>query len=154
MDVAIDVLDQKILNILCEDGRMSYAEIGRILNLSRVSVRERVNRLVETGVIERFSIIINPTKVGLNLSVFFEIAVHPNQLQNVAKSLAANKFVLSVNQMTGPSTLHVHASLRDNNHLKSFMMDSIYNLPGINSVNSYVLLHGFKSKRGGIKIGT
>jgi len=33
------------------------------------------------------------------------------------------------------------------------MKDSIYNLPGVNSVNSYVLLRGFKTKRGGIKIG-
>ncbi|KJS20814.1 MAG: AsnC family transcriptional regulator [Clostridiaceae bacterium BRH_c20a] len=154
MSVDVDDLDQKILDLLSEDGRLSYAEIGRKLNLSRVSVRERVTRLIDTGVIERFSVIINPAKVGFNLAAFFEIAVHPNQLHEVAKTLADNKFVLSINQMTGPSTLHVHASLRDNNHLQNFMKDAIYNLPGINSVSSYVLLRGFKSKRGGIKIGT
>lgn len=150
----VDDMDQKIMNLLSEDARMSYAEIGRKLNLSRVSVRERVNHLVDSGVIERFSIIINPAKVGFNLAAFFEIAVHPNKLHDVAKTLADNEFVLSVNQMTGPTTLHVHACLRDNNHLQNFMKDAIYNMTGINSVSSYVLLRGFKSKKGGIKIGT
>jgi DNA-binding Lrp family transcriptional regulator len=149
----IDETDQKILDILCEDARMSYAEIGRHLNLTRVTVRERVAALVESGVIERFSIIINPPKVGYNLSAFFEIGVHPNKLHEVANALADNKFVQSVNQMTGPNTLHVHASLRDSNHLQDFMQNAIYNLSGINNVNSYVLLRGFKVKKGGIKIG-
>ena len=91
--------------------------------------------------------------VGLNLSVFFEIDVHPHKLQEVAKTLAENKYVLSVNQMTGPSTLHAHAALRDNQHLQTFLVNTVYSLPGISSVNSHVLLRGFKSKIGGIKIG-
>lgn len=154
LTIEMDRIDQIILDKLSEDGRMSYAELGRILNMSRVSVRERVNRLVEEGVIERFSIIINPAKVGFSLSVFFEIAVHPSKLHEVAKTLADSEYVLSVNQMTGPTTLHVHACLKDNLHLQQFMKETVYSLPGINSVSSYVLLRGFKSKRGGIKIGT
>lgn len=153
MDNTLDGIDNKIIDLLIKDSRMSFAEIGRLVNLSRVSVRERVNRLIESGVIERFSIIINPKMVGLNLSVFFEIDVHPHKLQEVAKTLAENKYVLSVNQMTGPSTLHAHAALRDNQHLQTFLVNTVYSLPGISSVNSHVLLRGFKSKIGGIKIG-
>ncbi len=149
----IDEIDQKILDILCEDSRISYAELGRRVNLTRVSVRERMNALVESGIIERFSIIINPPKAGFNLSVFFEITVHPSKLIEVAEKLAQTRYVQSVNQMTGPNTLHMHASLRDNNHLQEFMQEAIYNLPGINSVNSYIILRGFKEKRGGMKIG-
>ncbi len=152
MDFNLDAIDNKILDLLTKDGRQTFAELGRILNLSRVSVRDRVNRLVESGVIDRFSIIINPRKVGLNLSVFFEIDVHPYKLQEVAKALAENPHVLSVNQMTGPSTLHAHAALRDNQHLQTFLVQSVYSLPGINSVNSYVLLRSFKPKTGGVKI--
>ncbi|MEA4892346.1 MAG: Lrp/AsnC family transcriptional regulator [Peptococcaceae bacterium] len=149
----LDVLDQKIMDLLSEDGRLTYAELGRMLNLSRVAVRDRVNRLVDSGVIERFSIIINPAKVGYNISAFFEIDINPNKLHEAARNLADNKFVLSVNQMTGPSRLHVHASLWDNQHLQQFLKDAVYSLPGINSVSSYILLRSFKTKRGGIKIG-
>lgn len=153
MGIKLDQIDYKLLDLLSNDSRSSYAELGRLINLSRVSVRDRVNKLIENGVIERFSIIINPKMVGFNLSVFFEIDVHPHKLQEVAKSLAENKHVLSVNQMTGPSTLHAHAALKDNHHLQSFLVNSVYSLPGINAVNSFVLLRGFKSKSGGIKIG-
>jgi DNA-binding Lrp family transcriptional regulator len=149
----VDDIDRKILDQLSEDGRISYAELGRILNLSRVSVRDRVNRLIDLGIIERFSAIINPTKLGYSISAFFQIDVHPNKLYEVAKNLADNKYVLSVNQMTGPSRLHVHACLYDYSHLEKFLRDTIYHLPGIVSVESFTLLHGFKTKRGGIKIG-
>ena len=153
MDNNLDGIDNKIIDLLIKDSRMSFAEIGRLVNLSRVSVRERVNRLIESGVIERFSIIINPKMVGLNLSVFFEIDVHPHKLQEVAKTLAENQYVLSVNQMTGPSTLHAHVALRDNQHLQTFLINTVYSLPGISSVNSRVLLRGFKPKIGGVRIG-
>lgn len=152
-DNIVDELDAKILDLLTDDSRLSFAEIGRIINLSRVAVRERVNKLFETGVIEKFSIIINPYKVGLNLSVFFIIDMHPGKLKEVANILAKNKYVLSVNQMTGPSGLHMHAALRDHQHLEQFLTNTLYILPGINSVSSFVLLRSFKPKRGGIKIG-
>jgi Lrp/AsnC family transcriptional regulator, leucine-responsive regulatory protein len=53
----IDDTDRKILELLTQDGRMSYAEIGKELNLSRVSVRERVNQMRKAGVIEKFSVV-------------------------------------------------------------------------------------------------
>ncbi len=49
----LDKLDQGIIDCLVEDGRMSYVEIGRRLNISRVSVRDRVQQLKEKGIIER-----------------------------------------------------------------------------------------------------
>ncbi len=153
MDNRLDELDYKILELLTQDGRMSFADMGRSLSMSRVAVRERVNKLVDCGVIERFSIIVNPHKIGLRISVFFEIDVHPQKMQQVANNLSENQYVLSINQMTGPNTLHVHAALRDNAHLEEFLRKNIYSLSGINSVNSYVLLRGFKPKTGGIKIG-
>ena len=149
----IDEINQKIRELLCQDARMSSAELGRRLNLTRVTVRERINSLVESGIIECFSVIINPEKAGYRLSAFFEIGVPPSKLHEVAQALAENKFVQSVNQMTGPNTLHVHACLYDNHHMQDFLKDAIYSLPGINNVNSYILLRGFKAKRGGIKIG-
>ncbi|MDN5302142.1 MAG: Lrp/AsnC family transcriptional regulator, leucine-responsive regulatory protein, partial [Thermoanaerobacteraceae bacterium] len=105
----IDDIDMKILSLLQDDGKISYAELGRKLNMSRSAVRERVNILIEKGIIEKFTIVINPYKMGLEMSAFFEIDVEPRHLQTVAKTLAEEKYVQSVNQMSGPSTLHVHA---------------------------------------------
>ena len=148
----VDEIDEKILNILVEDGRISYADLGRRLMLTRTAVRDRVQNLLNKGVIERFTIVINPRKVGRHLSAFFEIDLDPPHLRSIATSLADNEYVLSVHQMTGPSTLHVHASLRDGEHLAEFLQDNLHSLPGITKVKTYVLLTSFKSKYGGIRI--
>lgn len=149
----IDEIDRAIIELLTENGRMSFADLGRKVNLSRTAVRERVNSLVERGIIEKFTISINPYRIGREMAVFFEIDVEPRRLQEVAERLAQNDDVLSVNQMSGPSTLHVHAALRDRGHLEKFLAETIYALEGITSVRSYVLIRGFKTKSGGLRIG-
>ena len=103
----LDELDYKILKMLEKDGRRPFAEIVRELNLSRTAVRDRVLAMEEEGVIEHFSVIINLRAVGLNLSVFFEIECMPSKLLEVARQLAKQEYILSVNQMTGKSTLHL-----------------------------------------------
>ena len=152
LNLGLDELDYKILKLLEKDGRMSFAKIGREINLSRTTVWERVAQMQEKGIIERFSVIINPKAVGLNLSVFFEIECMPSKLLAIAGDLSKNEYILSVNQMTGRSMLHVHAALASTSHMESFLKEIIYSKQGITSVNSYVLLRGIKSKSGGIKI--
>lgn len=60
----MDELDKKLLKDLSRDSRMTYAELGRKYDLSRVCIRERVNNLVEKGIIEKFTIVVNPQKMG------------------------------------------------------------------------------------------
>jgi len=148
----LDQIDERILNILKEDSRISYADIGRKINLSRSAVRQRINALLETGIIEKFTVVINPYKLGLEMSAFFEIDVEPRYLQSVAKTLAEISYVQSVNQMSGPSTLHAHAILANKEHLEKFLSETIYSLNGITSVRSYILIRAFKSKIGGFRI--
>lgn len=148
----LDEIDQKILEMLQENGKMTYADLGRKLNMSRSAVRERVNMLIRNGIIEKFTIVINPYKMGFEMSAFFEIDVEPRHLQTIAKTLAEQKYVQSVNQMSGPSTLHVHAILKNKEHLEKFLSEHIYSLNGIMSVRSYILIRGFKSKSGGLRI--
>lgn len=148
----VDEVDDDLLQILQEDGRISFAELGRKLNLSRSAVRERVRSLQSQGVIERFTIVTNPYKLGMEMSTFFEIDVEPRHLTGVAKTLSEEEYVESVNQMSGPTTLHVHALLKNKQHFERFLSESIYTLRGIINVRSYILIRSFKSKSGGYRI--
>lgn len=74
----LDDIDRKILQILTENGRASYVDIGKELNLSRVAVRERVHQLMNNGVIEKFTVVINSEKIGKHVSAFLKWIV--NQL--------------------------------------------------------------------------
>jgi Lrp/AsnC family transcriptional regulator, leucine-responsive regulatory protein len=127
---------------------MSYVDIGKQLNLSRVSIRERVNQLMEQGVIEKFSVVINSEKVGKSVSAFFEVDCEPSSLVRVAETLANNPSVASCYQMTGPSTLHMHVLVEDFIRLENFINEELYSLEGITRVESHILLRRFKSRTG------
>jgi len=144
----LDDIDRKILAMLTEDGRMSYVDIGKKLNLSRVAVRERVNQLVKNGVIEKFTVVINSEKFGKSVSAFFEVDCEPAYLVEVAQKLAENVNVASCYQMTGPSTLHVHVLVEDFAALEKFINNELYALKGITRVESNILLRRFKSRNG------
>ncbi|KKI90813.1 AsnC family transcriptional regulator [Bacillus sp. SA1-12] len=144
----IDHIDRRILELLTANGRMSYSDIGKELDLSRVSVRERVNQLIKNEVIEKFSVVINSEKMGKNVSAFFEVDCEPGSLVAVAETLADNPCVSSCYQMTGPSTLHMHVLVDDFSALEKFINNELYSLEGITRVESHILLRRFKSRSG------
>ena len=144
----IDETDKRIIELLVEDGRLSYADIGKELDLSRVAVRSRVNQLIECGVIEKFTCVVNSEKVGKGVSAFFEVDCEPRALVEVAENLANNPYVASCYQMTGPSTLHMHVLVNDFTQLEFFVNNELYALEGITRVESHILLRRFKSRSG------
>jgi len=144
----LDAVDRRILELLTLNGRMSYVDIGKDLNLSRVAVRERVNQLCESGIIEKFSVVINSELAGKKVSAFFEVDCEPAYLVTVAETLVNNPSVASCYQMTGPSTLHMHVLVEDFQALEKFINEEIYTLKGITRVDSHILLRRFKSRTG------
>lgn len=146
--MSIDATDKKILQLLVDNGRMSYVDIAKELGLSRVAIRERINQLIEEEVIEKFSVIINSDKVGKKVSAFFEVDCEPTHLVQVAEALAENPTVASCYQMTGPSTLHMHVLVDDFEELEHFTNEELYALKGITRVESHILLRRFKSRSG------
>lgn len=144
----MDKIDKDIIRLLTKNGRISYVEIGKQLELSRVAVRERVSKLVEEGVIEQFTVIVNSEKFGKEVSAFFEIDCEPSSLVNVAEALTENPSVASCYQMTGPSTLHMHVLVDNFQALERFINEELYALNGITRVESHILLRRFKSRSG------
>ncbi|MBH1978200.1 MAG: Lrp/AsnC family transcriptional regulator [Comamonadaceae bacterium] len=72
-NIQIDDADSRIISALAADGRRSYADIGAEVGLSTAAVHERVKKMLEKGVIRRFSISVDPDRVGLNFTAFVAI---------------------------------------------------------------------------------
>ena len=144
----LDAIDQEILKILSENSRMSYVEIGKRVSLSRVAVKSRMEALENEGIIERYSVVINPEKVGRMVSAFFHVEAVPGQLFEVAKKISALEAITDVYQMTGSSNLHVHATLELNEDLERFLRDELYVIGGIVKVNCNVIVSRFKTRKG------
>jgi Lrp/AsnC family transcriptional regulator, leucine-responsive regulatory protein len=146
--VMLDEIDRKIIKELNANGRISYTDLGKQIGLSRVAVQTRINALMDEGVIERFTAVINPEKIGISVSAFFNVEVEPQYLQRVAEALSDEPVVTSLYHMTGPSKLHMHALFKDNKEMELFMKEKLYILPGITSVDSQVLITRYKSRMG------
>ncbi|MBN3524774.1 Lrp/AsnC family transcriptional regulator [Paenibacillus apiarius] len=145
---SLDEIDKTILSLLHENSRISYTDLAKEVNLSRVAVQARVNALMEEGVLEKFTIVINPEKIGIGVSAFFNVEVEPKFLMQAADELAGEPCVTSLYHMTGPSKLHMHGLFATNREMEQFLKEKLYVLPGIMSVETQILIKRYKSRMG------
>lgn len=145
-------LDTKILSLLIKDGRASFAEIARALDVSRAHVRERVQRLLDEGVIEQFTAVVNPEKMGKAVSAFFDIKVAPQEIQSVARDLAAQPEVVSLYVMNDMQSLHMHTLTEDSAQLERFSAGNLFGRPGVLSIDCKTLMSRLKNRRGGPRL--
>ncbi|WP_144520496.1 Lrp/AsnC family transcriptional regulator [Bacillus pumilus] len=147
-NLTLDERDKQILSLLHEDGRMSYTDLGKQVGLSRVAVQARIQQLIEAGVIERFTTVINPAKIGIHVSVFFNVEVEPKFLEAVALQLEQETAVTSLYHMTGPSKLHMHGIFQNEQEMEIFLTKKLYPLEGVVSVDCQMLIKRYKSRMG------
>lgn len=148
----MDDLDRALLQELTNDARISFAELGRKYGLTRASIKERVEKLKQSGVIEKFTVIINPDKCEKKVSAFLEVDVEPRFLNEVAEKLASNHFCESLYLMSGSSTLHMHSLLTDMDELRDLVLEKIYAEKGVVKVQTHVLLKRYKNRSGGLRL--
>lgn len=147
-NLVLDETDKQILTILHEEGRISYTDLGKRVDLSRVAVQARINQLIEAGVIEKFTAVINPAKIGIHVSVFFNVEVEPQFLEEVALKLEEEPAVTSLYHMTGPSKLHMHGIFANDQEMEEFLTKRLYPLRGVVSVDCQILIKRYKSRMG------
>ena len=145
-------LDTKILGMLIKDGRATFADIARDLNVSRAHVRERVNKLIEDGVIEQFTAVINPEKMGKAVSAFFDVKVAPQGITRIAEDLAAQPEVVSLYIMNDMQSLHMHTLTKDMAQLEQFSSNHLFGKEAIRSVDCKTLMSRLKNRRGGPRL--
>ncbi|KKN50334.1 hypothetical protein LCGC14_0633850 [marine sediment metagenome] len=97
----LDKIDRQVLNILQEDGRRSYAEIARELNMNEATVRFRVKKLLDKEVIMQFSALLNPRKIGLAVTGIIMATVDLRKSKDTFKELGKLDELLHIFQCTG-----------------------------------------------------
>lgn len=101
VDGALDALDTRILSVLAQDARTPMRELAQKIGLSAPSTTERVRRLEAAGVIEGYTVRINPESIGLPLAAILRIRPMPGELNRVAGLLAAIPEITSCDRVTG-----------------------------------------------------
>lgn len=145
-------LDTKILGLLIKDGRATFADIARDLKVSRAHVRERVQKLIDEGVIEQFTAVVNPEKLGKAVSAFFDVQVAPVNIQEVARELSAQPEVVSLYIMNDMQSLHMHTLTKDMAILEQFSTNHLFGKEGVRNVDCKTLMTRLKNRRGGPRL--
>ena len=89
----IDEKDMKIINLLLENGRISYSEIAKAIGLSDVAVIKRIRKLEQMGIIRKYTILIDPKKLGYKVVSITGIDVEPEYLFNILNTLKEKDYV-------------------------------------------------------------
>ncbi len=140
----IDKTDLAIMSQLQEDGRKSFTDIASELGLAKNTVRNRVTRLQDSGLL-RIIGWVDPTAVGYTSPALIQIAVEPpNLIEDAANALAEMPETRFVAMMTGEYPIIVDLRCRDREHLTELITQSIYQIPGVISMRTNTYLHVYK----------
>ena len=144
----LDTLDQQIVQLLIENARSSYSEIGQKIGISRVAVKMRIQALEQRGVIEEYTTVINPQKIGGAVSCYFEIETQPDVLPEVEQILKGNDVVTQIYRVTGRNKLHVHAVAASGEEMENLIREVIDPLPGVIDCSCNIILSRIKDIKG------
>lgn len=145
-------LDAALLAILIKDARISFADIARELNISRAHARSRVQALIEEGVIEQFTAIVNPEKLGKVISTFVDLKVSSQYIEPIAEELSSKPEVVSLYIMSDLRSLHIHTLTDSYESFEKFASEFLFGRKEILSVECNSLLKRVKHRRGGARL--
>jgi Lrp/AsnC family transcriptional regulator for asnA, asnC and gidA len=135
----LDKVDHQIIAALREDGRMSFAEIARRLEVSSGMVRERYYRLARSGVLE-VAAITNPPALGYRMMTLIGVKVEGSRLQEIARQIATFDEVIYLVLCTGRYDILAEVVCRDNADLLQFLTKRLRAIKGIHDTESFVYL--------------
>ena len=144
----LDALDQRIVQLLSENARMSYSDIGQAVGIPRVAVKARIQALEPRGVIEEYTAIINPQKISGAVSCYFEIELSPEHFEAAVNILRENPIITQIYRVTGRCRLHVHAVASSNEEMDNLLARVIDPLPGLLSCSCNIILSRIKDIKG------
>uniref|UniRef100_UPI0035B1D91B Lrp/AsnC family transcriptional regulator n=1 Tax=Nocardioides simplex TaxID=2045 RepID=UPI0035B1D91B len=134
----LDDVSKAIIAELQEDGRRSYAAIGKAVGLSEAAVRQRVQRLVDSGVMQVVAVT-DPTEIGFARQAMIGIRA-TGELEPIADALAEVKEVDYVVITAGSFDVLAEVVCESDAHLLEIISSRIRTIPGVMSTEALVYL--------------
>ena len=142
----MDELDNKILEKLNENARKSYREIARELNISLSTISNRIKKLEDGRVIERYIPVINPEKLGYALTAIINIKISHGKLIEVQEKISKDKHVSAVYDITGDWDSLLIAHFKDRRDLNGFIK-GVLSIEYVERTNTQIVLNIVKEEK-------
>ncbi len=137
----IDKLDTKILSILSKNARVAYKDVAAECGVSRAAVHQRVQRMVDEGVITGSSFIVQPKAIGYSTCTYVGITLEKGSMyKTVVEQVARIREVVECHYTTGPYTMLIKLYARDNEQLMDLLNNRLQRIPGVVSTETLISL--------------
>jgi Lrp/AsnC family transcriptional regulator for asnA, asnC and gidA len=140
---SLDDLDLEIIQQLQYDGRLPFTTIAQTLGISEGSVRQRIKRLNDQGILQIVAIV-EPQHLGLDAAAMVGVVVEPEQVDPVAGKISQFPEVSYLFMASGGFDLFVEVYCRNMEDLVSFLNDKLRQVPGIERTESFMILKMYK----------
>lgn len=140
----MDDRDRQIIDILIKDSRTPFTEIAKKLNVSESTVRKRIRALEDKEVIKKYSILVDPAKIGYNTVAIVGLDVEPQRFLSVASKLTEFDEVRYVATSTGDHMIMFEIWTRDGKELTKVISEKIGKIKGVHRICPSIILEKLK----------
>jgi Lrp/AsnC family transcriptional regulator for asnA, asnC and gidA len=133
-----DDVSRAIIEQLQEDGRRPYATIGKAVGLSEAAVRQRVQKLVESGVMQIVAVT-DPMQVGFHRQAMIQLSIEGDS-EPVVSALEQIPEVVYIVVVAGSVDILAEVVVKDDQHLLTLLNEKIRTLPGVQRTETLLYL--------------
>lgn len=137
--IPFDDIDKAIIRELQIDGRIPYAKLGPLVGLSQAAVRQRVQRLTDSGAVQIVAVT-DPIAVGFSLEALIAVTVD-GDLRAVADALAEIEHATYVIITTGRFDIMCEVVCEDTDELLTLVNEVIRRIPGVTHAETFTYMH-------------
>ncbi len=137
----IDKLDRKILAILSKSARIPFKDVAAECGVSRAAIHQRVQHLIDNGVITGSSFDVNPKSLGYSTCTYIGINLERGSMyRKVVEHLVNIPEIVECHYTTGPYTMLIKVYAKDNEQLMDLLNNQLQGIPGVVSTETLISL--------------
>jgi len=132
-----------LIRELMKNSRIPYSELSRKFGVSETAIRKRVKRLKEEGVIRKFTVDVNPRKLGFEVVAIVGIDVRPERYVAIIEALKSKEEVVGLYTASGDHMIIAECWFRDSEEFSKFIRD-VERMEGITRVCPAIVIEKLK----------
>ena len=147
----LDDVDNRIIELLRQNARLSYSDIGKAVRKSRVAVKTRIEQLEKNGIIRGYSAVIDPGALPGGIRFTLDIETEPQQYEEVLTKLSLGSMIQKIYGTSGECHIHAVGVAPNSETLGTYARHLHRSTQGVRRLNWQVLVTTYKDMERGVE---